>query len=222
MLKTVITSLAVLSICCPTGQASAEGLFDFLFGRAPATSAIPQVSQPVEKNDSPAVATRPKAPERFVAHESIAPRRSGAYCVRLCDGRFFPLQPHRGVTPTQLCNAHCPATQTKVFSGSEIGRAVASDGTRYAGLENAFAYRNRIVPACTCNGKSHFGLAPINIPADPTLRAGDIVVTAHGRVVTGDRSATEATSFTPTGGDRGRSAGIRQALASQERTPVPQ
>jgi enoyl-CoA hydratase len=89
---------------------------------------------------------------------------------------------------------------------------VASDGTRYAGLENAFAYRNRIVPACTCNGKSHFGLAPINIPADPTLRAGDIVVTAHGRVVTGDRSATEATSFTPTGGDRGRSAGIRQGL----------
>ena len=41
--------------------------------------------------------------------------------------------------------------------------------------ENAFVYRQKIVPGCTCNGRDTFGLAPISIANDPTLRQGDIV-----------------------------------------------
>jgi len=209
MLKTAAAALAILSIGYPPSQASAQGLFDFLFGRPAAAPAAPPVSQPVEVSPSPAI------PPQRSESSSPAGYRAASYCVRLCDGRFFPLQHHRGVTPARLCNAHCPAAQTKVFSGSEIGRSVASDGTRYARLENAFVYRARIVPGCTCNGTSHFGLARITIPADPTLRAGDIVVTTHGTVVAG-KSPTEPAAPTPAGDDRGRSGGVRHALASHQ------
>jgi hypothetical protein len=209
MLKTAVAALAILSIGYPPGQASAQGLFDFLFGRPAAAPAAPPVSQPVEASPSPAIPLQRSEPSGPAGY------RSASYCVRLCDGRFFPLQRHRGVMPAQLCSAHCPAAQTRVFSGSEIGRSIASDGTRYARLENAFAYRERIVPDCTCNGASHFGLARITIPADPTLRPGDIVVTAHGTVVAG-KSATEPATLTPAGDDRGRSGDIRHALASHQ------
>ena len=48
-------------------------------------------------------------------------------------------------------------------------------GQRYADLENAFVYRQRIVEGCSCNGKDSFGLARIDVASDPTLRPGDIV-----------------------------------------------
>ena len=43
-----------------------------------------------------------------------------AYCVRLCDGRYFPIQRHANATPVQLCSALCPASQTKVFDGKDF------------------------------------------------------------------------------------------------------
>jgi hypothetical protein len=64
-----------------------------------------------------------------------------------------------------------------VFNGSAIDHAVAGNGTRYASLENAFVYREKIVPGCTCNGRDSFGLAKIDVAHDPTLRQGDIVAT---------------------------------------------
>jgi hypothetical protein len=101
--------------------------------------------------------------------------RSVAYCVRLCDGRYFPMQRHANANPVQLCNAFCPAAKTQVFNGSQIDYAVANNGSRYSDLENAFVYRQKILPGCTCNGRDTFGLAPISIANDPTLRQGDIV-----------------------------------------------
>jgi hypothetical protein len=103
--------------------------------------------------------------------------RSVAYCVRLCDGRYFPMQRNSNATSIQLCNAFCPAAKTQVFSGSQIDHAVAANGSRYAGLENAFVYRQKIVENCTCNGRDAFGLAKIDIASDPTRKPGDIVAT---------------------------------------------
>ena len=104
-----------------------------------------------------------------------------AYCVRLCDGRHFPMQRHSNATSIQLCNAFCPAAKTQVFNGSQIDHAVTSNGARYANLENAFVYREKIVPNCTCNGKDAFGLAKIDIASDPTLKPGDIVATGDNQ-----------------------------------------
>jgi len=103
--------------------------------------------------------------------------RHVAYCVRLCDGRYFPMQRHANATSIQLCNAFCPAAKTQVFNGSQIDHAVASNGARYANLENAFVYREKIVPNCSCNGKTPFGLVTLDVSADPTLKPGDVVST---------------------------------------------
>ena len=42
----------------------------------------------------------------------------GAYCVRACDGFYFPLSPQRrsASEAQSLCNALCPATTTEVYS----------------------------------------------------------------------------------------------------------
>ena len=104
-----------------------------------------------------------------------------AYCVRLCDGRHFPMQRHSNATSIQLCNAFCPAAKTQVFNGSQIDHAVAASGARYANLENAFVYREKIVPNCTCNGKDAFGLAKIDVASDPTVKPGDIIATGDNQ-----------------------------------------
>src|SRR5262249_51549591 len=110
------------------------------------------------------------------------PRESGgtAYCVRTCDGRFFPIQRHAGVTPAQACNSFCPASQTKIYSGSTIDHATGPDGKRYTELPTAFTFRDKIVAGCTCNGKDAFGLVTPSVDNDPTLRTGDIVATNAG------------------------------------------
>ena len=105
-----------------------------------------------------------------------------AYCVRLCDGRYFPMQSSIVAQSTQICQNLCPAAKTKVFSGTEIAYATAVDGTSYERIENAFAYRQKIVPGCTCNGRDPFGMAVMKIEDDPTLQPGDLVATKTGLV----------------------------------------
>lgn len=103
--------------------------------------------------------------------------------MRLCDGRYFPLERFSTITPAALCSTLCPASPTKVYQGGEIASAVGADGVRYAALKTAYLYRKSIVPNCTCNGRDIFGLAPVDVKSDPTLRAGDTVATADGVIV---------------------------------------
>jgi hypothetical protein len=76
----------------------------------------------------------------------------------------------------------CPAASTKVFTGSGLDYAVASDGKRYRDLPNAFAYRKKLNPNCTCNGRTVGGLVTQDAQHDPSLRPGDIVATNEGFV----------------------------------------
>ena len=105
---------------------------------------------------------------------------SKAFCVRTCDGRFFPVQAHAGVSAAESCRSFCPASQTRLFSGGNIDYAVANDGSRYADLANAFVYRRQLVAGCTCNGRDAFGLAHVDVATDATLRPGDVVATKSG------------------------------------------
>ena len=119
------------------------------------------------------------------------PRYSGggqAYCVRTCDGRYFPLPAADNQSRAATCSNLCPASDTKIVYGSGIDNAATENGKPYSELPNAFRYRNEIVAGCTCNGKDQIGLAPVKIENDPTLRKGDIVVGAEGLVVA-NRSA---------------------------------
>jgi hypothetical protein len=167
-------------------QAFAQGLFD-LFSNARRELAAPALSYAPA---APAAASpsieRPR-PSNGTGH-------SVNYCVRLCDGRYFPIQRHAAVSPAQLCDALCPSSRTKIFSGRDAAHAVATDGTRYGSLQNAFLYRKQLVPGCTCNGKDYFGLAKIDPKVDPTSRPGDVLVTAGGRTAGTDAKSIRAAS----------------------------
>ena len=84
------------------------------------------------------------------------------------------------LTPAQACSSFCPASATKIYSGSSIEHAMSPEGKRYNELGTAFVYRDKLVPGCSCNGKDAFGLVTVDVASDPTVRAGDIIATADG------------------------------------------
>jgi len=106
-----------------------------------------------------------------------------AFCVRTCDGRYFPLAASDRESRAASCNSFCPASKTEVVYGGNIDNAATETGKPYSELPNAFRYRNEIVDGCTCNGKDQFGLAPVSIENDPTIRKGDLVAGADGLMV---------------------------------------
>lgn len=158
-------------------------------------------------------APRRSAPQPYVrlpfADEAPAPRRSReevtygggggqAWCVRTCDGRYFPLGATGDQSKDAACNSFCPAAKTAVVYGGAIDGAETDDGKAYSELPNVFRYRTEIVDGCTCNGKDHFGLAQVSIDNDPTLRKGDIVASADGLMVANRTSGKRAElNFSP-------------------------
>jgi hypothetical protein len=109
--------------------------------------------------------------------------RGTAYCVRTCDGRYFPISANNEQSRAATCNSLCPASETKIFYGSAIDSARNDSGKPYSSLPNAFKYREQLVQGCTCNGKDSVGLASINIDDDKTIRKGDIVAGENGLIV---------------------------------------
>jgi hypothetical protein len=154
--------------------------------------------------------------------QPVPPSHGGpqvAYCVRTCDGRYFPMPRNAGgasSTPAKICNLMCPTAETKIYSGNNIENAAASDGSRYSSLKNAFVYRERLIEGCSCNGGDGAGNTAINITADPTLRPGDIVVTVNGPMVfKGGKVGTRQTSdFAPAAEGSKLSAKMRDKVAA--------
>jgi hypothetical protein len=170
--------------------AHAEDFFSALFGgfrmRPP-----PEIRMPFPNDDMP----------RYDAPRQRATYGGGtAYCVRSCDGRYFPVQGNDAESKAQSCRSFCPASETSLVYGSDIDDATTDKGKPYSELPNAFRYRNEIVAGCTCNGKDPVGLAQIKAEDDPTLRKGDIVAGSDGLVVA-NRNANErrgvAMNFSP-------------------------
>jgi hypothetical protein len=186
----LVTGIAVAALVTSVAAASAQNFFEALFGR-PWNSPVSSYADP-------------NAPSR-------SPYEGGtAYCVRLCDGRYFPIQRHSGARSAQTCSSLCPASATRIYSGGAIGHAVAPDGKRYSELATAFAYRERIIPGCTCNGRDALGLVNTPLADDPTLRHGDIVATDAG-LMTYDGGPNGPT-FTPIGIHAGVPADLRRQL----------
>ena len=195
-------------------MASAEGIFDFFFGgfqkqQRQGSGQANFFADPFGLNQQP-------PPPRPVASGS-----GPAFCVRSCDGKYFPLA--RGhATPVQMCQAFCPATATKVFFGSSIDGAYASNGERYADSENAFAYRKALRADCTCNGRDPAGLAPVDLTLDTSLRPGDVIATTDGLVAySGVRiGASQTAEFTPVASYPGLTAETRARLGEMKVAPV--
>lgn len=135
----------------------------------------------------------PRGQEHVVARNA-GPARG--FCVRTCDGHYFPVQAHPGMSAAEACHSFCPASETRVYSGSDIDYATTNDGSRYADLPNAYRYRKQLVSGCTCDGRGAFGVAKVDVANDPTLRPGDVVATKNGLMaVEGARG--KPVDFTP-------------------------
>jgi hypothetical protein len=204
------------SVTLAPGVASAEGLFDFLFGGAPKQ----------QQRQAPAQANFFADPFGLNQQAAPPPRQTAsgsgpAFCVRSCDGKYFPLL--RGnASPVQMCQAFCPASTTKVFFGSTIDGASSVNGERYADSENAFAYRKALRADCTCNGRDPAGLAPVDLTLDTSLRSGDVIATTSGLVAyTGVKlGANQAAEFTPVASFPGLTADVRARLGEMKVAPV--
>ena len=159
-----------------TPAAHAQDFFSALFGGL-TRGRTPYVSMPFANEDGSIPVQRGET------------RRYGgggqAFCVRTCDGRYFPITASDNASKAASCNSFCPASETKIVYGSNIDNAATETGKPYSELPNAFRYRNEIVAGCTCNGKDQIGLAPVKIEDDPTLRKGDIVASENGLQVVG-------------------------------------
>ena len=199
--------------------ASAEGLFDLLFGGFQKQQQQRETPPPQANFFADPFGLNPQAapPPRPVVSSGSGP----AFCVRSCDGRYFPLW--RGnATPVQMCQAFCPASPTKVFFGSTIDAASTTAGERYADSENAYAFRKALRADCTCNGRDAAGLAPVDLTLDTSLRPGDVIATSNGLVAySGTRVGTGQTAeFTPVASYPGLTAEVRARLGEIKVAPV--
>jgi uncharacterized protein DUF2865 len=190
----VVCLAALLSLggtLAPMPAAAQSGFFARFFGGTPSPQRPFSVSLPLL---DPFGGLRTTDTPRDSATGPYA-----SYCVRLCDGRYFPITPNANVTPAKACSSMCPAAKTKIFSGAGIERAASSDGQRYADLENAFTYRKEMVKDCSCNASDSIGLNKMDVLQDPTLKPGDIVATEEGFVTyKGSRGgARQVSDFTP-------------------------
>ena len=212
----VAAVVLVAPVALAPRPASAEDLFEFLFGGAQKQRQTPAqanfFADPFGMNQQSAA-----PPPRPVGSGGSGP----AFCVRSCDGRYFPLA--RGnATPVQMCQAFCPATLTKVFFGSSIDSASSSTGERYADSENAYAYRKALRADCTCNGRDSAGLAPVDLTLDTSLRPGDVIATATGLVAySGVKVGVNQTAeFTPVASYPGLTPDVRARLGEMKIAPV--
>jgi len=196
-------------------EASAEGLFDLFFGglQKQQHQTPPQANffaDPFGQQNQTPPAPRP-----------VASGGGPSFCVRSCDGKYFPLT-RSNASPVQMCQAFCPASPTKIFYGSNIDNATTMAGERYADSENAFAYRKALRADCTCNGRDAAGLAPVDLTLDTSLRAGDVIATTGGLVAysgikVGNNQSPE---FTPVASYPGLTAEVRARLGEMKVAPV--
>ena len=178
---------AALGVLALAPAAQAQDFFSALFGMFAGRPQAPAIRLPFAGEGNP-----------------LAPPRVGyyggaqAFCVRACDGRYFPISASDSQSRAASCNSFCPASETRVVYGSNIDNAATESGKPYSELPNAFRYRTELVAGCTCNGKDQIGLAPVKIEDDPTLRKGDIVAGRGGLMVAG-RGADKrsALNFSP-------------------------
>jgi hypothetical protein len=178
--RMALSAAATLVVVALAPSARAEDFFSRLFrGFGVHRQQPPMTPSPFATEDS-----NPGAPQSDVPRGRIY-TGSQAYCVRTCDGRYFPIAASGNQSKAASCTSLCAASETMVVYGSNIDNAITEGGKPYSELANAFRYRDELVAGCTCNGKDPTGLAAVKIEDDPTLRRGDIVAGSNGLMVAG-------------------------------------
>ena len=197
--------------------ASAEGLFDFLFGGAQKQQqhqAPPQANffaDPFGLNQQPR-RRRARSPQAAPdPHFACAAATAGISRWRAATRRRFRCA-RRSVRPAR------PRSSSAAASTAHR----PSTGERYADSENAFAYRKALRADCTCNGRDPAGLAPVDLTLDTSLRPGDVIATTDGLVAySGVKVGINQTAeFTPVASYPGLTADVRARLGEMKVAPV--
>ncbi len=175
----------VCSLPLPAQAGDFFGNFFGMFGGRPHRSVV---SQPFGDDG-----TQAEAPRGHVRYGG-----GPAWCVRTCDGRYFPITGSDDQSRAATCQSFCPSCKTEIVYGNDIDHAATASGKPYSQLPNAFRYRTEAVAGCTCTGKDQAGLASVPVESDPTLRKGDIVASADGLMVANPEGGKHAeVNFTP-------------------------
>lgn len=171
-------TVAALAVACLAWAftANAEDAYEIMTGRVAVQS---------QTTSSTVLAYGENTTLQFPPRMTVRPRSTegtglNSFCVRACDGRYFPTSSQDKQSAAEGCKNLCPSSETKLFTGNSIDEASSKDGKPYSALPNAFRYRKELVPGCTCNGKDVIGLASIKIEDDKTLRRGDLVANKGG------------------------------------------
>ncbi len=153
-----VAAIAMLSMLLPA-EAEAQGFFSKLFGGA---------AQPAYQPPAPqSMATPNRAPlsrpirERDQGDENRSSTSfSGKYrtmCVRLCDGYYWPVSYSVARSgfyrDANICRASCGGEAKLFFHASrdtDTTEMVDISGRPYALLQNAYAYRKKVVEGCAC------------------------------------------------------------------------
>ena len=144
----LLAALALAALAGTVSPASAQGIFDSLFGR--------RWSRPLRQRLCRSV---PIQPVRAARSGSAARRDGGDRRVLRTPLRrpLFSDPAQQGVTPAQTCSSFCPASQTKIYNGSSIDHAVAPDGRRYASSAPPSSIARRSSPAAPATARTRSG-----------------------------------------------------------------
>jgi hypothetical protein len=252
----ILAGFALAAICAAgsfsSSDAAAQNFFEDLFGSFPEhryqraypsagrqarakrtrpgwTSAAPPSAARIERSRYVPAAL----PERGLAADQ--PGGLQSYCVRDCDGYFFPVGVYSGSADTaahqRACSSLCPGARTTLFilrNGSDkIEDAVAARGGRsaYSRLTASLRRRGETGKSESCSCHSGAEESPASaILHDPTLRRGDVVMTTHGVEVFrgGGRFPYSARDFHPLRQTGDISPSLRRKLTALERASRPE
>jgi hypothetical protein len=193
---------------------------------------------PRERQAEPQSRWRPRAPrsggepERSVYTETASGGRS--YCVRECDGYFFPVGLYSSASDTashqRACGRLCPGARTTLYvmrgGTDKMEDAVAArGGATYARLMAALQRKNEGKAEgekdkeCSCHAGQTNESSIEAIYLDPTLRRGDAVMTTHGVEIFhgASRYPYSKSDFRPLARSPDLDEPIRRRLAALER-----
>lgn len=180
-----LAALAVLiALTASPGEGRAENIFDFLFGADP-----PQRQAPME---APRLrAPRVKRPPVDASLRTLRPGEfdgasigGSGFCVRGCDGYYFPVPRAPRAARQQACEYACPSAAVEFYGGSDIENARNAKGEKYSRLPMAFSFRDKRAEQCTCNRPETSQAFFVRISrTDPTLREGDVIMQPDGALV---------------------------------------
>lgn len=158
---TAAIAVLVLGLCASHVQAQSllQSLFGNIFKSEPAKPK-PRAQHP-NSHSLPGRTERAALPSGYGHHSynNRRIRRSGyyrAYCVRTCDGYYFPVSNSSSRSgfrkAAQECQRRCRGSKLYYLPrhSTEVENMVDMKGRRYEKSPNAFVYRKTLIDGCSC------------------------------------------------------------------------